>query len=99
MHLHAVLAVAVVAPAHAAAQRLEIDVGRAAARVDAGEHYAGVGAVSGTDGLLGQHVGQRADETSITRWQVLARNATAAGATQLATLPTGATISTASMAA
>ena len=37
--------------------------------------------------------------TSMTRWQVLARSATAAGATQLATLPAGATISTASMAA
>ena len=38
MHLHAVLAVAVVASAHPTAERFQVDVGCPTARVDTGKH-------------------------------------------------------------
>src|SRR5689334_3493776 len=51
VHLHTVLAVAIVAPTHAAAEGLEVDVRCPAARVAAGEHNAGVGSIGGPDRL------------------------------------------------
>src|SRR6266702_8461451 len=59
--LHAVFAVPVVASAHAATERLEIDVRLPGLRVRAGEHHAGVCTVGTPDRTLRHPVGERAE--------------------------------------
>ncbi len=62
MHLNAVLAVSVVAPAEAAAERLEVEVLPARRRVATGEDRRGIGTVGRAHNGIRQGVGERADD-------------------------------------
>ena len=62
VHLHAVLAVLGGAPAEAAAERFEIDVVAAVARIVAGEDRGRVCAIGGADRGLGERGRERADD-------------------------------------